>query len=62
MKLPGHLCADNLVLCDEFEQDRFVEVCRRKSLKVSADKSKVMVVGLEEGLQCEIHVDRVRFG
>ena len=35
-RLPGFLCADDLVLCDESEDylrmmvGRFVEVCRRK--------------------------------
>ena len=29
----------------------FVEVCRRRGLKVIADKSKVMVLGGEEGLE-----------
>ena len=32
----------------------FVEVCRRRVLKV-----KVIVLGGEEGLEYEIHVDRV---
>ena len=34
----------------------FVEVCRREDWKINADKSKVMVLGEEEGLECEIHV------
>ena len=29
----------------------FVEVCRRRGLKVNADKSKVMVIRGEEGLE-----------
>ena len=32
---------------------RYVEVCRR-GLKVNADKREVMVLGVEEGLRCEI--------
>ena len=36
----------------------FVEICRRRDLKVKANKSKMMVLGGEEGLECEIHVDR----
>ena len=36
---------------------RFVEVCRERSLKVNVGKSKVMVLGMEEGLECEICVD-----
>ena len=44
-RLPAFLYADNLVLCDESEKDlramirRFVEVCRRRSLKVIEGKS-----------------------
>ena len=34
----------------------FVEVSRRGGLKVNADKSKVMVLVGEEGLECEINV------
>ena len=37
--------------------DPFVEVCRRRGLKVNADKSKMLVLGGEEGLECEIRVD-----
>ena len=36
---------------------RFVEVCRRRGLKVNANKSKVMLLGGEEGLGCEICAD-----
>ena len=55
-RLPGPLYADDLVLRGESEEDlrammgRFAEVCRRKGLKVSAGKSKVMVLNGEEGL------------
>ena len=35
----------------------FVEVCRKRGLKVYAGKSKVM--NGEEGLECEVHVDGV---
>ena len=31
---------------------QFVEVCRRRGLKVNAGKSKVMVLNGEEGLEC----------
>ena len=34
----------------------FVEVCRRRGLKVNADKRNVMVLGGKEGLGCEIYV------
>ena len=37
----------------------FDEVCRR-CLKVNAAKSKVMVLNGEEGLKCEICVDRMQ--
>ena len=37
---------------------RFAEVCRRR-LKVNAGKSKVMVLNREEGLECEIHLDKI---
>ena len=49
-RLPGFLYADDLVLCDESEEDLrvmvrwFTEVCRRRGLKVNADKSKVIVL------------------
>ena len=55
-RLPGLLYADDLILCGESEEDlrmmvgRFAEVCRRRGLKVNADKSKVMVLNGEEGL------------
>ena len=38
----------------------FVEVCRRISLKVNADKNRVMVLCGEEGLGCEIRLDGAR--
>ena len=38
----------------------FVEVCRRRGPKVSAGKSKVMVLGGDEGLECEICISRKR--
>ena len=61
------LCADDLVLCSESDEDlraivrRFVELCRRKGLKVNAGKSKVMVLSGERELVCEIYIDRVCF-
>ena len=36
----------------------FVEMCRR-GLTFSAGKSKVMVLGGEEGYECEVSVDGV---
>ena len=38
----------------------FIEMCRRRSLKVNADKSEVIVLGGEEGLECKIRVDGTR--
>ena len=35
-------------------------MCRRRGLKVNADKSKVMILNGEEGLECEVCVDRIR--
>ena len=55
-----------MVLCGESEEDlraiveRFVDVCRRRGLKVNAGKGKVMINNGEEGLECEVHVDGVR--
>ena len=45
-----------MVLCGESEDlkmmvERFVEVCRRRGLKVNANKSKVMVLSGEERLE-----------
>ena len=63
--MPGILYADDLVLCGESEEDiramvgDFAGVCRR-GLKVNAGKSKVMVLGREEGLECEVCVDGIR--
>ena len=51
------LHTDDLVLCGDSEEDlraivgRFVEVCSRRGLKVSAGKSKVMVLNGEVGLE-----------
>ena len=39
----------------EDEGEAFFEVGIRRSLKVNADKSKVMVLGGEEGLESKIH-------
>ena len=52
-------------MCGESEEDlrlmvgRFVEVCRR-GLKVNTDRSKVMVLNEEYGLECEVRVDGMR--
>ena len=60
LRLTGLLHEDDLVLCGESEKDLrtmlgcFVEVCRRRGLKVNAGKSKLMVLDGEEGLECEV--------
>ena len=54
------LYADDLFLCGESKEDlrvmvgHFFEVSRKRGLKVNAGKSKVMVVGGKEGLECEV--------
>ena len=54
-RLPGFSYADDLVLYGELEEDlrvmvrRFAEVCRRRRLKISPGKSKVVVLNREEG-------------
>ena len=61
-RLLGLLYEDDLVLIGESEEDLramvrwFVEVCRRRGLKVNAGKGKVMVLNGEEGLESEVHV------
>ena len=37
----------------------FAEVCKRRGLKVITGKIKMMVLNGEEGLGCEVHVDRI---
>ena len=60
------LYADDLVLCGVSKEDlramvgRFIEVCRRRSVKVNAGKSKVIVLDGEEELECEVCVDGKR--
>ena len=59
-RLPGFLYVDNLVLYGESEEDLrcFVGVCKR-GMKVNAAKNKVMVLGGEEGLECEVSIDGI---
>ena len=38
---------------------QFVEVNRRRGLKVNAAKSKVMVLNGEERWECEVHIDKI---
>ena len=48
-------------LSGESEEDlkvmegRFIEVYRKRYLKVNANKSKVMVLGDKKGLECEVN-------
>ena len=48
--MPGLLYADDLVLCGESDEDlkamveRFIELCRKRGLKVHAGKSKMMML------------------
>ena len=64
-RLPGFLYADALVLCGESEEDlmamvgHFLEVFKRRGLKVSVGKSKVMLLNGEDRLECEFHIDRM---
>ena len=39
----------------------YVEVCRRRGLKVNADKSKVMMLSGEEEFGCEVCLDGMQF-
>ena len=60
------LYLDDLVLCGESEEDLramvlcFVEVQRRRGLKVNVGMSKVILLGGEEGLECEVCVNGIR--
>ena len=62
-RLPCLLYADELVLCSESEEDlremegHFFEVCKR-SMKVNTGKSKMMVLGGEEGLESKVCIDK----
>ena len=43
---------DDLVLCGELEEGQWCVI--------NADKSKVIVLNGEEGLECEVHLDRIQ--
>ena len=64
-RLDDVLYVDLLVLVGKLEQDLklmvecFVEICKR-CLKVNVDKSEMIVLDGEEGLECEISVDWAR--
>ena len=38
----------------------FCVMCRRRGLKVNAGKSKVVLLGGEEGWECGVYVDGIR--
>ena len=65
-RLTGLLNTDDLGLRGESVGNlraivgQFVEVCKRRGLKLNADKRKVMVLSGEEGLECEFCVDGIR--
>ena len=40
----------------------FVEVYRKSGLKINAGKSKVKLLGEEEGLECEVCIDGICLG
>ena len=39
---------------------RFIEMCRRRALKVNAGESRVMVMNVEEEFDCELQIDGIR--
>ena len=57
--------ADILVVCGELEEiprvmvGWFIEVCRRRGLKVNTSKRRVIILNGEEGLECEVYIDGV---
>ena len=65
-RLPGFLYEYGLVLCGKSGEDlnaivgRFVEVCRRRGLKVNDGTEWGMVLNGEEGLECKLYVDGIR--
>ena len=66
-RLPGLLYADGLVLYGELEENLrrmvgcFVEEYKRRGQKINEGKSKEMVLGGEEGLECEVCVNCYMF-
>ena len=35
-------------------------MCRKRGLKVNAGKIKILILNRKEGLECEVHVARIR--
>ena len=58
-RLSGLLCADDSEDLKAM-MECFVELCRKRGLKVNAGKSRVMILNGEDGLECEVSVDGVR--
>ena len=57
-RLTGLLYSYDLALCNlKVRVGRFLEECRRRNLKVSANKCKVMVLCGQGRLKCESTVD-----
>ena len=58
--------ANDLVLCDTSKEDlmamvgHLAEMCRRRSLQINTNKSKMMELNEEERLDCEVCVEGVR--
>ena len=55
LSVSGPLCGGT----PSIDSGNFVEVCRRKGLRVNTQKSKVMVMNGEEELECKVVVDSV---
>ena len=61
--MPDLLYADDLAISGELEEDlraiggHFIEMCRRRGLKVMEGKSKVMLLGGEKRLEYEVCVN-----
>ena len=68
MKITWPLLYIRLVLCTESEEhlevmvERFVDVCRRRRLRVSTEKIKGIVLVGDVVLESKIRVDSTRFG
>ena len=60
--MPGLLYADDFLLGGRSEATVgcFIEVCRRRGLKVNAGKSKVILLGGVEELDFEVCVNGIR--
>ena len=64
--MPGLLYANDLILCDKLKEylkvkvGCFVKMCRRIVLQVNTNKKKVIILGGEEGLMCEVLVNGSR--